>query len=48
MDLQRLRQRHQDAKGKRKREEGASAIPSVIEPEQPGYVCSLHQVKALR
>lgn len=45
MDLQRLRQRHQDAKSKRKREEGVTAIPNIIEPKQPGYVYSLHCVK---
>lgn len=36
MDLQRLRQRHLDTKGKRKREEGAFALPVIVEPEQSG------------
>jgi mediator of RNA polymerase II transcription subunit 14 len=44
MDLQRLRQRHLDAKGKRKREEGATALPVVVEPEQSGYVNSIYEV----
>lgn len=48
MDLQRLRQRHLDAKGKRKREQPETAISVEAEPQQAGQVRIIPKGSRLR